>query len=309
MTSISQKDFFLKYQKLNRAYSKKLIFQLTDRGFASEMNSLLLSVLYCLVFGEQLVIYDRNWNSGRFKDYYKPFCKSYYSLFRMPSLIFSSTGRRRQLYLRIHKILYPNRELLTVDKWASIYGKEWQSKRIFIPDLDIDGDVFHALYILEKNLFQLNIQTSQILKSKIDSICVSNISGIHVRRGDKLIREAKHFDLEKYINEITKHADNVTKVFIATDTYEAIEELKIVYPAIEIISNCEKTDLGHFQKKFNNSSKEIRFNKTIGVILDILILTNCQVFVGTFSSNIGRLVHLKRNGKMSFNLDDIWRAG
>lgn len=133
------------------------------------------------------------------------------------------------------------------------------------------------------------IYTDEI-KSKIDLQIESldlpkNYSCFHIRRGDKLITEAKKFDFSSYLAK-AKELDNI---FIMSDDYTTLEEAKsfisnnnLNYKIFSLTKNSQR---GNVEKKGRFSEEDI-----IQFFAEIEIAKSSKKFVGTFSSNIYRYI-------------------
>ena len=194
--------FKTSYEKLNYSYNNKLIYQLTDRGLGSELNNLLLTALYCLVNKKQLVINDSNWKSGSFENYFEPFCNNFQTFVKIPNYIFSDGGKKRFIYKKLHNLLYPKYQLMDSSVWKKIHDPLLQAMDLDIPNLDFAGTSFNLLFLLEKSLLQYNSKTKAYISERLAEQNWSAYSGLHVRRGDKLIREASFFHIKDYLIEI-----------------------------------------------------------------------------------------------------------
>ncbi|KAK4887850.1 hypothetical protein RN001_004121, partial [Aquatica leii] len=116
--------------------------------------------------------------------------------------------------------------------------------------------------------------------------------GVHVRRTDKLISEAKYIPIEKYMDVVDDYYNsieikiNLTKrtVYIATDDYDVIKEATAKYSHYEIIFNenipkVARIDVAHM------------YDDIFTVLSDIHILVHSDLLVCTFSSHMCRLMY------------------
>jgi len=126
------------YRKLNEGKKRKLVFQLTSRGFASEVNNMLSAILYCLVYDIEFIIYSRSWlgrNNIDWNDYFLPFCKEYKTIFFYRHSVFKNnrlekmTTPVRKLFLRNHLDAY--------DIFKDIRSPAFLKKDFNIPELNI----------------------------------------------------------------------------------------------------------------------------------------------------------------------------
>ncbi|CAH1787662.1 unnamed protein product [Owenia fusiformis] len=112
---------------------------------------------------------------------------------------------------------------------------------------------------------------------------VHPIIGVHIRRGDKIteadpIPTYKYIErIEAYINQLGYRTSNdkVPSIFFASDNRKLIGQIKQHYTQYNII---------HVPHYFSKTHLDL-------IMFDILLLKECDYFIGTFSSNVGRLVY------------------
>eukprot|EP01132_Coremiostelium_polycephalum_P004211 gene4211-5274_t len=120
--------------------------------------------------------------------------------------------------------------------------------------------------------------------------CVS----IHVRHGDKY-HENSLFGLTEYHKELMEAVDQISPeinyVFLMTDDPNVIEQSKsLVLPnkLKYVYSNIERrTSTTHASASFSSNNRE-RYGYEIFSEIDIA--SDCEFFIGTMSSNIGRAI-------------------
>lgn len=151
--------------------------------------------------------------------------------------------------------------------------------------------------------------------------------GLHVRRGDKITTgEAsfKHVDvylkaaveyLEKESTEM--NVDDIKSIYVASDDPSVLYEVRNHY--MNFFPNISEESV-IFSKHNNPEMKRVTRSKYQGylslveLIADIEKLSDSEVFVGTFSSNIGRLVTVLREfsnkkRESSISVDVNWFPG
>lgn len=286
----------------------RLIYQLTHRGFCSELNQLLLAYLYCLDQGIEFRLSSRYWGAAHNKgwtDYFEPFCKEQNNRFtrigtitRLPARI----ARRQRLYKSFFR-----GTLFTHDVWDAMQAPDFLNKSFHLPDYGIDGDIFHAKQALLKQIYRLNSKTEQALREMAEPI-PTPYAAIHVRRGDKLISEAKPVELDDYIKTLQAVAPDIKHVFLATDDYAVVSEFKERFPDYTVTTHCQPARQGYRQAQFNQGAPEQKRRETLDLMADIQCIAAARHFVGTFSSNIGRFVALMIGLDRCTSLDTEWHA-
>lgn len=115
----------------------------------------------------------------------------------------------------------------------------------------------------------------------------SPIVGIHVRRGDKK-KEIAYQPLEAYMTYVKEYYDILEltrkivkrRVFIASDDPNIPVEAKKKYPDYEFLFDYEySTDVQNYEDKNKNP---------FPIYLEMRLMSMCDCWIGTFSSNIGR---------------------
>ncbi len=122
---------------------------------------------------------------------------------------------------------------------------------------------------------------------------------MHVRHGDKFI-ETQPYPFSRYMKELKKNWPHVKRVFIASDDK---------YVFFEASLNEEYKE---YQFMFIN---EMKFHKEgwelfRSLLCEIYILSECDYFLGTLTSNLGRLawelMHAKKPTAQVVSLDSPW---
>ena len=298
-----------KYIQLNTSMKQKaLIWELTERGFGSEVTIMLLGMLHCLENKTEFKLSSKYANlafQNGWTDYFFPFCDecNYFLLkksFRSISLNYyqpDKFGRKIKAYLNfsnyILSLFYMKRVYRLYDVWNAVWNKDFENKTFYIPELNIDGDCHHACQILLENIWRIKPEVQQFIDQQIAALGLGDrpYASLFIRRGDKLI-EADYVDAREYVHRIRKFNPDIATVFIGTDDYRCVEELRQTCPTWDIFTLCDPQKRGHYQAEFNRQSPIEKRNEMIRLLTIITILTDSQFFVSTFSSNFARLIGL-----------------
>jgi len=157
--------------------------------------------------------------------------------------------------------------------------------------------------------------------------------GVHIRHGDKA-KETDTIPVEKYASQTrnflrgnsstpslyqlhSQHTLSELVVRIRRELHAAAEGLHVVYLASDDPSSRSKlqqllgTDVDVREQprlnvsSYNSSAVGQSEAATVNLLVDIDILRNAEVFIGTASSNLGRLIFFLRDSKRrSISLDD-----
>jgi glycoprotein 6-alpha-L-fucosyltransferase len=143
---------------------------------------------------------------------------------------------------------------------------------------------------VEKYLFRLTGETDQHIKKIAEDLGFKNpIVGVHIRRTDK-IKEAAYQPVEAYMEEVDDYFDQleltgpiVRRIFLSTEEPDIIKEVREKYPHYQVLADESAAR--------ESRLLESRLKSSLGILTDARLLSQCDYFVGTFSSNVGRRVY------------------
>jgi hypothetical protein len=326
------------YESLNKSFKPGLVFNLgIDGGFFSEYNNMILAMLHCLENKISFSLYSKNANfkvKDGWTDYFLPFCEEDFNEnhirfnYRMPFTRHTETNSRisnywynslinplknsfdpfrdwvkRRAYFRNS----PPFNYFTYNLWNKFHSWEMMSKRFYIAELDIEGDIQSACSQLVNYTWQYNSLTKQKVDEVIQSLDLPNeYIGFHIRKGDKQL-EFNSFDNEEYI----KKAESVSSIrngFILTDDYRVISELKSRFNNWQFYTLCSQDEAGYIHKEFSSKSSGFRNESLIKLFSSMDILYKSNLFIGTFSSNPGMYLGMRRPKENCLGIDfPSWR--
>lgn len=167
---------------------------------------------------------------------------------------------------------------------------------------------------LAARLWRLNDNTKNHVQHLLQGVLPTNSEyvGLHIRRGDKMT-ETKPVPLSLYVRAVAILATtNDTSVFVATDDGAILPSLRKLMPGRKVLSiaGVEKRR-GHLQKDANARYLNRNYQHVVELIAEVEALRHATWFVGTFSSNLARLIHVLRyqHPDTSVSLDDRWQPG
>jgi hypothetical protein len=188
-----------------------------------------------------------------------------------------SAGFFSQFFFLCHSYIFAQKNNYTffVDSknWTYTYSKGWNDYFDSLTEIsdNIKND-YNLLYYSHLNINQspennytindyincikkIYILNNSILtkaNNYINNTIKSPYISIYIRRGDKLVSEAPFID----IKDITKsiNINNSTNLFVQTDDYNVIKELKLLYPSNKIHYTVPETSSGTYQNQYNNNN-------------------------------------------------------
>eukprot|EP00933_Yihiella_yeosuensis_P064091 TRINITY_DN67429_c0_g1_i1.p1 TRINITY_DN67429_c0_g1~~TRINITY_DN67429_c0_g1_i1.p1 ORF type:complete len:378 (+),score=56.33 TRINITY_DN67429_c0_g1_i1:144-1136(+) len=265
-----------------RAYNC-MHFWIEDRGIGSEINNLISAIVYCKENGLSLVVEDENWNCGRLHDYLK--CDPHI-LRRCPH-----GGRCRNLEVRRQKGVATN-GWFAVCKHAK--GVSLQEKSS------------HA-----QQMWVYSSETTQSIRMLNEELALPQCYvAVHIRAGDKVsgrCRESLQLPIASYAQEALKFiGGNCSVIVVCTDDTSSAEGLaeevrRLSHGRVDVRWRSRRNvpdalRNGHWQSSYNSLSPDQKSFMTNEFLADIQVLRKATACVCTFSSNVGRLVALLRDG-------------
>ena len=327
------------YGVLNQSFKKRLVFHLgIDGGFFSEYNNMILAILYCLQNKICFSLYSKNANfriKNGWNDYFLPFCEEDLNdnhikfNYRMPFSRTKKTNSEVQDYYINHLInpfkdsLDPFRDWMkrkfyfgnstpfnyfTYNLWSKFRSYDMTSKHFYIPELGIDGDLQTACSILVNFTWKYNSSIHEKVDRLINSIDLpEEYIGMHIRRGDKQI-EFNSFDIDEYIKK-AESISSIRNAFILTDDFGVIKALQKHYANWRFYTLCGEDETGYLHKQFLTQNLEFKQKGLIKLFSSIDILYQSNLFIGTFSSNPGMFLGMRRSKGTSVGIDfPSWRV-
>ena len=301
------------YNELNNSFKKKLVFRVgIQAGLFSEINHMYLAILFCLKNEIKFVLSSQqsnfSFNKG-WQDYFLPFCqeseasvhlkynaRSYQVKNSIASLI------RSKLIRSFYQIDY-----LTQDVWPFIRDAKFQNEIFDIPQLQIKGSLINALQVVVNHTWRYQPQIQAEIDSRIKQLNLpANFAGLHVRAGDKAT-EAKLSPAHIYISELAKHSPT-KNIFVLTDDHAVISSINTQFPDFHTFTFVEENERGFSEGAYNALGKSEKKAITIKLLANTEVLYQSAVFVGTYSSNVGIFVGMRRNAQNWFGVDaHDWR--
>lgn len=294
------------YVALNKSFKKTFTFRLgCDSGFFSEYNNMVLAILYCLKHGYQFNLSSINSNitDKGWSDFFLPFCTESTSKFHQ-SYNFRShhlQTKKEKIIIAVYKFL--TGRYLTQDLWDSFHSQAFENTHFKLPSLDIDAPLLEAAKRILEITWRLKPEIEEVILDELNQLklCSRKFVGLHIRRGDKET-EINNIDYSKYIDKIKMHT-TLRDIFLATDDYDVYLNLKDHFPEFNFYAFARPANTGFDYKKYSEYEVSTKRKHLIDLFMDIEILAMSEIFVGTFSSNIGMYMSMRKGGKDVYGVD------
>jgi hypothetical protein len=312
------------YQRINSHYPTKLIFGIgIHAGFFSEINNMVIAMVYCLHHKIKFNLHSSNANfrlGKGWQDYFLPFCPEvenrlldkYNLRYRIDYK--TDFTKPRRMYRKIKYaflILYTKKisgtDYLTFDLWDEICNRKLETNYYSLPELGISGDLRHACNRILQFVWRYNPGTRQRIDSLINNLDLpAEYIGFQIRRGDKS-EENDFVQLEKYVNEAEKRTE-IRNAFIFTDDYCVITQLRHNYPQWKIYTLCGENETGYTFNSFYNQDRKLIYNGITVLMANIEILRQSELFFGTFSANPSMFLGMIMDRDKTISLDVPWQV-
>lgn len=300
---------------------KKIIYSLSSRGMYSELFNLCLATVYARQHHISLQINTYFWNARiqqGWEDYFAPTLPCCNNPFSAQDKVYSKEKPW------IGKIYYNPKAFFSFYLWQIFnflylvcHPKHILTKDIFPKmrsDRFIKGvlkeNAFNLMASSFKQFYRLNSNTENLINERIREIKLPNdYIGVHIRRGDKITSEEMQFiHIDGYVKMISQHRSTSSNVYIATDDISIIDEIK---PKLESLGfhlfyNNQNKNIGFVETAFNLATKEKRKEDTLNVLLDMEVLIHSKFFIGTYTSNLSRVVPFFLGLDKCVSLDRTW---
>ena len=300
-----------------------IIYSLSTRGLYSELFNLCIAIVYAQHFHMSFKLNTLTWNSrlkDGWNDYFEPTleCKNdpfsaqdkVYTnekpwigkIYYKPNEFFSFYYRL--LLNKIYIFFHPH-HLLTKDIFTDMRSEK------FIHDI-LKGDAFHLMSDTFKQFYKLNNKINKHIEEKIKSINLpTDYIGVHIRRGDKITsEEMKEIHFDRYINAIIEKKNISNNVYLATDDVSTIKYMKpkLHVQGFNVFYNSSNQSQGFDETTYNQSSKEAKQEEMVNVLLDMEMLIHSKFFIGTYTSNLSRVVPFFLGLDKCISLDNDWNV-
>ena len=310
-------NWLARYRRINDRHAEKLLFRLgaqaSRAGFFSEINNMLLAVLYCLKSNVRFVLSSgggRHDAQEAWTDYFVPSFDEWSDPFERRLNVRPFWKERAPIRRRVGSALYKQVAgiaYLTQDVWYEIRDTRMETYMFDCAELGIEGRLPQAGEALIQHVWRFNDRTTAEVAAASSHLRLPDqYVGLHVRRGDKQV-EKPPVALDRYVERLMEATDT-RNVFLATDDFSIVEAFERDVRQCTVFTLCTPAQRGYWQPVFLAKPPEQRRADTVQLLAEIEMLRRAPTFVGTFSSNIGMFVGMSRGGKECYGVDfDEWR--
>ncbi|UZH55534.1 hypothetical protein JRG66_01155 [Salinimicrobium tongyeongense] len=307
MEKLNHTEKLRRYKELNNSFEEKLTFHFgANAGFFSEFNNMVFAILYCLQNKIDFRLYSKRgnlaYNKG-WQDFFSPFCEEteFYLHSRYNRRAYQME-RAKAFPPALLRIISGNR-YLTQDIWDKFRSRKFELETFNIPELEIINETLpRAAQTIIQMIWNYNEPAkTYINKFKASVSLPERYLSIHIRAGDKT-KESKIFNTESYMGEAEKLGIS-ENIFVLTDDYRLLRELKIKYPAWNFFTLCHPSEEGYVHNEFLKLSKKEKYLKLLKLLASIDLCAASEHFIGTFSSGPGNYLGMRMGEEKCTGID------
>lgn len=285
---MTREELLEEYKKINNSFKEKVIYHVgIDGGFHSEVDAMMECMLYCYVHKIKFVLYseDANFAGGNgWTEFFEPFCEETHgSLNRIANGRYPASyyGIRYHLLRRILKII-SGAKYLTSDIFGKAITKEYGwTKNVKWDLFDVDGTIHDEFAKLSSIALCYNKKTKQEVEDIIHSIDLpDSYYSIQFRGGDKTLEQEEYMRTEDVVNRIEEYGINIENIFVFSDDYRYIEELKDMRPNWKIYTMVEKEEQGYNNEEFQKLDWSKKRQKMVRLFAQIEICLRSKMHLG-----------------------------
>ncbi len=274
-----------------------LVWWMGGSGFGSQLNLLLMGYLYAL---------DRGWAFRvRTSDWPALGHLTWTDFFAEPPWQECGTAewRVRLLVDKFRWMPLGGRQAFSSRIYSQVWARCRDEQEFSLPDQGIHGTTFVACQLLFRRIWQLSPRSLDAVEQEKRRLGLSEpYIAIHVRRGDKA-SEAPPVALEQYMERVADcDMGEIRTCYVMTDDHAVVSRLRAGWPSYTFLTSCPPEAGGHEQATFNELPADVRDMRTLAIITELSLAFAGEAFVGTFSSNIGRLVALYRGVETTYSV-------
>jgi hypothetical protein len=275
-----------------------VIWQLTDRGFCSEICVLLMARLYCLDRQFDFALSSRHANIAcqfGWRDYFEPFCEEVDSWVLRFHLFRARSAFRIRAVTLLQQAVLGRRFRSSRDLFRTCWSPEFAARTFTVPERGWVGvDAYAACRELLSEIWRLNAATSLRVAALRQRLVLADapFAVLHIRRGDK-IKEVAHVDPADYLARAAAVDPALRRFLVMTDDFAVVRELRQRWPDLSFATLCDERKEGHLQRRFNALPAAQRRDETDLLLAELEAAADARFFVGTYSSNIARFMALR----------------
>ncbi len=289
-----------RYLSINEGFRSEVVYRLTTAGFFAELNHLTNAIIYCLLHQERFALDMLRWNAATGNGWGEYFRST------LPTISEVCVGAGTPFFEEIRTEI--------------VHRLFRERRKITLRQVGVRGSIFALKRGITKMLWaptdDIMVAAENVLGNLTSSI--DPFAALHIQKGDKIRpyfdegtnkwiqKEAEDVHWLNYYSRLREVPDNISKVFVLSDDFAAINCLR-ENTSLDIYTLCLEEQLGHDQHRFNSMSESNRARECKRLIVEVEVALRAKYFIGTFSSNVSKFIALIHpSPARCFSLDEDW---
>lgn len=278
------------YNNVNNSFKKKLIFHVgTGAGFYSEINNMLIAMLYCYVHKIKFILYadDATFADGHgWNEFFMSFCPQNHDRLNHKYNLRSKHEAEGRMFYSVGQRLLKIRNganYLTCDIFGKCLGS-YYSKEITYARWDefgINGDINQEFAKLRNVALRYNRKTYMEIKKKIKELNLpEHYYSVQFRGGDKTWEARNQMDVDCVIDRMKESDIKINNIFIFTDDFSYVEEIREKCPEWNIYTLTNENEHGYHNAEFNKISWALKRKEMIKLFAMVEICIHSDIHFG-----------------------------
>ena len=302
-------------------FDKVFTWELSNRGFGSELNNLLYAINYSNKNNLKIRLLSNRWNfkiNKGWSDYFSTMnvfeekkgeniffiYDILRRIFGLSTLCYFSENRKGLFTLnnnvpqsRFYKVfsfsimhlffrvLKPKNIEFVIDYFYKV--RNFNEKELF----DNEDGFIKEMNVILHDIWQFNDETKTKVLEKKNNFYLTDYAVFHIRRGDKVTTgEDDFYDVSDYMERLRELKKSIDTIFIMSDDYTVFESIVKEFPKYNYYTLIDPKQRGHLQSEFNKQSVQEIEDSAINLFTEIEIAKNSNLFIGSKNSNVFRLI-------------------
>lgn len=301
-------DKMKEYNKINNSFERTVIFHVgASDGFHSEVDAMMQCMLFCYVNKIKFVLYsdDANFSGGRgWQEFFVPFCEENHDFLNRVANPRYRIKKYRVITLLLSKILKKRTkaDYLTAEIFEQCIPRTYSMQiEMDWPLFNIKGKPLLEFAKLKDIAFRYNDHTKKEVKELIQSVNLpEEYTSIQFRGGDKILEMKELMNVESILQKIEDNKIEVDHLFIFTDDYKYVEEVKKRKPNWKVYTLTQENESGYCNKDFNKLPWRIKRSNMIKLFAMVDICIESKLHLGCEQACVNNYIKSVKGGNGYF---------
>lgn len=275
------------YNSVNNSFKKKIIFHVgVEAGFYSEINNMLIAMLYCYVHRIKFILYaddasfagEHGWN-----EFFVPFCpQNHDKLNQKYNGRYREEGVKHSVGSKILKVRncvnYLTSDIFSICSDGPYGNEDTYAKW---DEFGINGDISQEFTKLRNVALRYNRKTFMKIKKTIRELKLpDHYCSVQFRGGDKTLEVRNQMNVDCVIARIKESSIKINNIFIFTDDFSYIEEIREKCPEWEIYTLTKENEHGYNNAEFCKVSWALKHKEMIKLFAMVEICIHSDIHFG-----------------------------